>query len=804
MKKAAIYIFSALLLTIGCTQEIEKPEYNIPSISSLGSSNSKSKITATSALLLGILNNETSTDSESLSYYFLLSLQEDMSDSVRINAERISHTGMIDSCYAEIDSLTPGTTYYYRFCVANIHHVIQCEIQSFTTEKSITRVTTNSAINIHATHVTLCGSFTAEGNSECYATFILSKDSSFPDSASISHPAILKGDSCYAVIDSLEPNTTYYYKLSIKDEYISKVGDIQSFTTKYSIAKVTTNPATKVLTTSVTLTGSFSAETKCKAEFLISTSKSFSKETTLIKEATILQDSCFAIIDSLIPNTIYHYNLSISDKFASKKGNTQSFTTASTITRVTTNSATEVYSSSALLTGTFEAEPHTECSAKFIVSRQSDLSEAKEFTATIHKDSCYIKLEGLDLNSSYYYALAITDKKNLLAVRGEILQFTTTKSPVLRVTTNPILEATPTTALLTGTFTTEPNTECSAKFLLSKSSNLSGAINITPTVLKDSCYVKLEGLNSNSTFYYALAITDKRTVTTVKGNIQHFVTTDGPITRVTTNPTTQIFANTALITGTFDAKEGSKCTAFFSLSKHSNLSAARNITAVIHDDSCYAELKDLEYGITYYYALNVSESTSATTVRGATISFTTLENDNKAIDLGLSVKWAKYNIGATKPEGYGGFYAWGETAEKDCYLPSTHKYSNVDIGSDISGTKYDVARAKWGGAWRMPTSAEMLELKNKCTWEWTSVNGVNGYQITGPNGNSIFLPASGYRYNTDVDHLGMRGSNGYYWTSTKSGTNNAYNLHFYTSWYGVGENGHNPYDGHNIRAVKDK
>ena len=76
----------------------------------------------------------------------------------------------------------------------------------------------------------------------------------------------------------------------------------------------------------------------------------------------------------------------------------------------------------------------------------------------------------------------------------------------------------------------------------------------------------------------------------------------------------------------------------------------------------------------------------------------------------------------------------------------------------------------------MPTSAEMLELKNKCTWKWTSVNGVNGYQITGPNGNSIFLPASGYRYNTDVDHLGMRGSNGYYWTSTKLGTNNAYNL----------------------------
>ena len=244
---------------------------------------------------------------------------------------------------------------------------------------------------------------------------------------------------------------------------------------------------------------------------------------------------------------------------------------------------------------------------------------------------------------------------------------------------------------------------------------------------------------------------------------------------------------------------------------------------------CSVIVEGLTASTTYYYRLwaTITIIDSQQEYQSGIASFTTAEDekedeekdgtdgednnvgdsintDIRAIDLGLSVKWAEFNIGAIEPEGYGGFYAWGETAEKDCYLPSTYKYSGVDIGSDISGTKYDVARAKWGGAWRMPTSAEMLELKNKCTWKWTSVNGVNGYQITGPNGNSIFLPASGYRYNTDVDHLGMRGSNGYYWTSTKLGTNNAYNLHFYTGWYGVGENGHNPYDGHNIRAVKDK
>ena len=176
-------------------------------------------------------------------------------------------------------------------------------------------------------------------------------------------------------------------------------------------------------------------------------------------------------------------------------------------------------------------------------------------------------------------------------------------------------------------------------------------------------------------------------------------------------------------------------------------------------------------------------------------------NHVHAIDLGLSVKWACCNVGAESPEDYGGYYAWGETEEKSNYSWSTYKWCN---GSYDTMTKYctnssygtvdnktvldpadDVAHVEWDGNWRMPTKDEIIELCNKCSWEWTSVNGVNGQKVTGPNGNSIFLPAAGYRYGTELYY---RGSYGRYWSGTLSEcySDGAYGLYFdsgYRDWY---------------------
>lgn len=156
------------------------------------------------------------------------------------------------------------------------------------------------------------------------------------------------------------------------------------------------------------------------------------------------------------------------------------------------------------------------------------------------------------------------------------------------------------------------------------------------------------------------------------------------------------------------------------------------------------------------------------------------ENHPHLIDLGLpsGTKWACCNVGANNPEGYGDYFAWGETSPKSDYNWDTYKY----YSDDYYMTKYctdsgcgtvdnktvlepsdDAATANWGSGWRMPTMEEIEELCSNCSWTWTTQNGVNSQLLTGPNGNSIFLPAAGYRYGTSLNDAG---SYGVYWSSS--------------------------------------
>lgn len=150
----------------------------------------------------------------------------------------------------------------------------------------------------------------------------------------------------------------------------------------------------------------------------------------------------------------------------------------------------------------------------------------------------------------------------------------------------------------------------------------------------------------------------------------------------------------------------------------------------------------------------------------------------EAVDLGLSVKWATFNVGASRPERYGCYYAWGETEEKDSYSEENYLYysngSYADIGSNIAGTQYDVAHVKWGGAWRMPTSDEQYELIWNCDWEWTTIDGVKGYKVKSRvNDEFIFLPASGFREDTEISGLDNIGT---YWSSVLRDSYSAHNL----------------------------
>lgn len=157
------------------------------------------------------------------------------------------------------------------------------------------------------------------------------------------------------------------------------------------------------------------------------------------------------------------------------------------------------------------------------------------------------------------------------------------------------------------------------------------------------------------------------------------------------------------------------------------------------------------------------------------------------VDLGLSVKWATCNVGASKPEDFGNYYAWGETTTKSSYTESNSKTYGKKMGDIAGNSSYDAATANWGGSWRMPTKAEMQELIDKCTWTWTTQNGVNGYNVKGPNGNGIFLPAAGCRGGSSLDSAG---SGGDYWSSTPCDYGRdyyAYGLYFGSDGQGMGD-----------------
>lgn len=158
----------------------------------------------------------------------------------------------------------------------------------------------------------------------------------------------------------------------------------------------------------------------------------------------------------------------------------------------------------------------------------------------------------------------------------------------------------------------------------------------------------------------------------------------------------------------------------------------------------------------------------------------------EVVDLGLpsGLKWRGWNVGASKPEEYGNYYAWAETSPKSNYSSSNYKYPATNLGDGmIVYAKYDstpihgdgktvleaeddAATANLGNGWRTPTFNEFKELREKCTWAWTTRNGVNGMLVTGPNGKSIFLPAGGWYDKTTLNNKTSYGS---YWTATGSG-----------------------------------
>ena len=190
------------------------------------------------------------------------------------------------------------------------------------------------------------------------------------------------------------------------------------------------------------------------------------------------------------------------------------------------------------------------------------------------------------------------------------------------------------------------------------------------------------------------------------------------------------------------------------------------------------------------------------------------------VDLGLpsGTLWATCNVGANSPEEYGDYFAWGETEPRDYYDWNTYKYATGDFNKltkycshsnwgnngftdtlTILQPEDDAATANWGSGWRMPTKEETSELYDICNSTFTTQNGVTGLLFVGTNGNTLFLPAAGYRYG---DELYDAGSQGLYWSSSLLiyGSFYAWSRGFHSDNFGL--YGNNRYFGFSVRPVR--
>ncbi len=224
--------------------------------------------------------------------------------------------------------------------------------------------------------------------------------------------------------------------------------------------------------------------------------------------------------------------------------------------------------------------------------------------------------------------------------------------------------------------------------------------------------------------------------------------------------------------------------------------------------------KDLDF-FTSYRSLNGDTRYHGQSVRPVYAKIVS-GKAGEPVDLGLTsgTLWSSCNIGASTPEEYGSYFAWGETAPKSNYDWSTYKFGggsnftkyNSSDGLTELALEDDAAYVLWGENWRMPTHQQELELVNECSWESTTLNGISGYKITGPNGNSIFMPRGGLYDGTDYDADGTTISSvntgGWYWSSTLNtvGSSYAQGLCFFPSLIS-NVSDHERCDGHNIRPV---
>ena len=480
-------------------------------------------------------------------------------------------------------------------------------------------------------------------------------------------------------------------------------------------------------------------------------------------------------LSGLKDNTTYYYCAYLLVDGHYTYGEVRQFTTKKAAT-VRTTDASSVTTSTAVLSGIVSglSGSSSDCSYGFFYGTgQIPSVDGQEVrVGTSHEGSYTCSLSGLTENTTYYFcAYLLIDGQYRY---GDVLSFRTNGS--LSVQTGGVSEVTANSAVLSGVIDGISGVSGNYRygfFYSTSPTPYNGGQEYAVSVSENGSFTyPVSGLAENTTYYYCAYLwIDGRFS---YGEVYSFTTEKA--SPVKTLGTVSVKSTSATLSGSVYGVAGSysECSYGFCYGTSPKPYVdGEEVEAGTYEDGEYTfSLYDLDDMTTYYYCAYLSIDGEYS--YGEVLSFTTPKSNTditpgQYVDLGLSVKWTSCNIGADAPEEYGGYYSWGEVSEKDDYSWGNYTYYDmvqykwIKIGTNISGTEYDVARRRWGIDWRMPTREEWTELVEKCEWEWITYKGTKGQKVTGPNGNSIFFPAAGHR----ADDLFVgQGTEGEYWSGT--------------------------------------
>ena len=695
-----------------------------------------------------------------------------------------------------------------------------------TTTTTVPSVTTSAATNITSTTVTLNGNVTSDGGATVTARGFV-----YGTSANNLTQSVQSGSgtgSFTKTLTGLSASTTYYYKAYATNSEGTAYGEVMWFTMENnaSLPTVVTNDATNVTSTGATLNGIVTNDggaTVTERGFIYGDGSiyegsvvSYASLESLVGCSTVQcgsgTGSFTANITDYYEGSTVFYKAYATNSEGTAYGEVMWFTMENnaSLPTVVTNDATNVTSTGATLNGIVTNDGGATVTERGFMYATSELLLSSVFGSTVQcgsgTGSFTANLTGYDDGTVVYYKAYATNSEG--TAYGEVMSFTTGAFPPT-VQTNSASNITATSAKLSGNVTFNGGATVTARgFMYGTDAN-----NLSQSIQSGSgtgSYTKtLSGLSASTTYYYKAYATNSEG--TAYGEVMSFTTEDASLPTVVTNDATNVTPTGGILNGNVTSDGGATVTErgfiyigssfggnlFESLVGSASLEFLNNCSTVqcgSGTGSFSANITDYADGTTIYYKAYATNSVG--TAYGEVTSTAEL-NGHEFVDLGLpsGLFWATCNVGASTPEGYGDYYAWGETSPKSSYSSSNYTYSSQP--TTLPSNK-DAATANWGNGWRMPTRGEFNELINNCTITWTTRNGVNGWLFTSNiNGNSIFLPAAG------VCNPGLfyAGSRGYYWSSSLNGQNNryAYSLAFDSDNCGVSS--YERYKGLTVRPV---